>query len=163
MKRARASALPLLLLACAGHGSGSETVLLSESPAYLCYLAALRGGDAADVEVCTRAIERQPLATADLAATYSNRGLLRARHGDLDAALEDHAKAIHLAPELDGLYVNRANTLIRANRLRDALADLDRAIALEGDAQATAYYNRALLFQRLGDSEAARLDLERAE
>ena len=124
--------------------------------------SALGGGDALDVETCTQAIELQPLGAADLAATYSNRGLLRSRLGLHDEALADHRKAIHIAPELGSLYVNRANSFMRAGRLRDAGEDLDRAVALGGDSLAAAYYTRSLIFQRLGDRRAARADAERA-
>jgi len=141
---------------------GSETVLLNEPYANHCFQAALHGGDRADVDTCTKAIEQQPQITRDLAATYSNRGLLLARLGDIEAALADHDQALALAPELAGLYINRANAHVRARDYRAAFADLDRAIELAGDSLPAAYYNRALLFQRLGDRQAARTDAERA-
>lgn len=140
----------------------AETILFNESAAYQCYLAAAGDGGAMDVEICTRAIEHQPLGVEDLAATYSNRGLLRSRIGDLEDALSDHAKAIRIAPDIGSLYVNRANTYLKAKRLNDALDDLERAIAIGDDSLAAAHYNRALLFQRLGDGQAARADAQRA-
>lgn len=153
----------VLLMAVTAPCGGAETVLFGESSAYQCYLAAQRrGSDAQDVEICTLAIEHQALSAEDLAATYSNRGMLRARLGDLDDALDDYRKAIRIMPEMGSLYVNRANAYARARRLKDAMEDLDRAVAIADDSLAAAHYNRALLFQRLGDTRAARADAERA-
>lgn len=146
----------------AAAGWAAETVLLNEAYAQRCFEAALHGGDRADVETCSKAIEEQPLGTRDLAATHSNRGLLLARLGEYEAALADHDRALALAPELAGLYINRANTHVRARDFRSAFADLDRAIELAGDSLPAAFYNRALLFQRLGDRQAARADAQRA-
>jgi len=143
-------------------GRAAETVLLNESPAYLCYRAALRGDYDSGVDWCTTAIESQALPTEDLAATYSNRGLLRSRNGEIDDALKDHDKAIRIAPGMGSLYVNRANTYVRAKRMSDAMSDLEQAIAIADASLAAAHYNRALLFQRLGDGRAARADAERA-
>jgi len=140
----------------------AETVLLNESPAYQCYRAAVRGDYDAGMEFCSSAIELQALPAADLAATYSNRGLLRSREGEVKEALKDHEKAISIAPEMGSLYVNRSNTYVRAKRMNDAMSDLERAIGIGDDSLAAAYYNRALLFQRLGDGRAARADAERA-
>lgn len=159
-------AAALLLLAAglggAQIGRAAETVLLNESPAYLCYRAALRGDYHSGVEWCTTAIESQALPPEDLAATYSNRGLLRSRDGEVRDALRDHDKAIVIAPEMGSLYVNRANTYVRAKRINDAMTDLERAIDIADSSLAAAHYNRALLFQRLGDGRAARADAERA-
>ncbi len=140
----------------------AETVLLNESFAFNCYRAAVRGDVDLGVEACSQAIEYQALGTEDLAATYSNRGLLLSRGGELKDALKDHEKAISIAPELGSLYVNRSNTYVRAKRMNDAMADLEQAISIADESLAAAYYNRALLFQRLGDGQAARADAERA-
>jgi tetratricopeptide (TPR) repeat protein len=161
----RVGAAAFLLVAALGTAQvthAAATVLLNESPAYLCYRAALRGDADSGIESCTTAIESQALPPQDLAATYSNRGLLRSRSGELSDALKDHDKAIRLAPELGSLYVNRANTYVRAKRMNDAMSDLERAIDIADASLAAAHYNRALLFQRLGDGRAARADAERA-
>ncbi len=108
------------------------------------------------------AIEHQMLVPVDLAATYSNRGILFARSGDYVAALKDHNRAHSLAPEIASIYINRSNTLIAVKRYEDALQDLDNAIAIADATLPVAYYNRALMFKTLGDTEAARADAERA-
>ena len=150
------------VLSFSGVAGARETVLLNTSPARDCYAAALNGGGSADIDTCTLAIEHQMLVPEDLAATYSNRGLLHVRRGDLAAGLKDHDRAVALAPEMASVYINRSNALVVAKRYRDALEDLERAIAHAGEHLAIAHYNRALMFNRLGDREAARADAERA-
>ena len=152
----------LLVVAPGAMTEAAETVLFNESAAHLCYLAAVRGGDARDAGHCDRALSHQPLRNADTAATLSNRGLLFTRSGDLASALRDHDRAITLAPALASLYVNRSNALVRAQRLPEALLDLDRAVELAADSLPAAYYNRARLRQRLGDVGSARADVAKA-
>ena len=142
--------------------SARETVLLNTSPARDCYRAAADRGSSMDIDTCTLAIEHQMLVPEDLAATYSNRGILYVRSGDLAAGLKDHDRAVALAPELASVYINRSNAFVAAKRYRDAMADLEQAIAHAGEHLPIAYYNRALMFNRLGDREAARADAERA-
>lgn len=159
----RRGALLAVLALAAVAAAASETVLLNGSPALDCYRAA-ENGDAtpADIEVCTLAIDHQMLTPAHLAATYSNRGILHVRRGDLAAGLKDHNRAQALAPELTSVYINRSNALVAAKDYRAALADLQRAIANQDALLPIAYYNRALMFKTLGDREAARADAERA-
>jgi tetratricopeptide (TPR) repeat protein len=96
-----------LLVALSGPLGAAETVLFNQSAAHQCYLAALRGADAREVDICNAAIEHQSLARPDFAATLSNRGLLLSRSGNYEEALRDHARAIATAPDLAGLYINR--------------------------------------------------------
>jgi len=141
----------------------AQTILFNESAAFECYQAALHGqGSEFDIEPCTTALEHQALNPLDRAATHSNRGLLYARIGDTGAAMKDHDRAVRLAPEVGSIYVNRSNTLVRLKRFDKAMDDLERAIELADISLAHAHYNRALLFHRLGDRQAARMDAERA-
>ena len=96
----------------------------------------------------------------ELAATYSNRGILHSRKGKIRAALSDHNRAVDLAPELSSTFINRANTYVKARRFVEAMSDMDRAVAIADDRVAVAHYNRALLFQRIGDLASARKDGE---
>ena len=154
----------LLMLAVASSAAGSETLLLNSSPAQDCFLATRseRAPSARDIELCTTAIEHQMLVPLDLAATYSNRGILHARAGDFSAALKDHNRAHNLAPELASIHINRSNTLVAVKRYEDALLDLDNAIAIADATLPVAHYNRALMFKSLGDTASARADAERA-
>jgi tetratricopeptide (TPR) repeat protein len=140
----------------------SETVLFNESAAFECYQAALHEGDKYDIDTCTLALDHQMLGAMDRAATFSNRGLIYARIGDLRAALSDHNRAVRIAPDVSSVYINRSNTFIRAKQYERAMRDLEQAIDIADEHLAYAHYNRALLFRRLGDGQAARGDAERA-
>lgn len=138
------------------------TVLLNSSPAHECYLEVERDRLNPDFESCDAALELQALGRKEVAATYANRGILFAREGRLRAALQDHNRAVKLAPELSATWINRANVYMRAQRFPEALSDLDVAIRIADDRLGIAHYNRALLFQRIGDIESARLDAQKA-
>jgi tetratricopeptide (TPR) repeat protein len=157
----RAPLVALLLLVSAP-AIAAETVLFNESAAFECYQAALHDGGEFEIESCSRALEYQALTTIDRAATHSNRGILYARIGDIRNALRDHNSAVKLAPEVGSIYINRSNTLVRAKRYEGAMRDLERAIEIADASLAFAHYNRALLFQKLGDLQAARADAEKA-
>ena len=161
--RSVAASMLLLMVLLAAGAHAAQTILFNESAAFECYQAALHGhGSGFDIEPCTTALEHQVLNVVDRAATHSNRGLLYARVGDLQAAMKDHDRAVKLASEVGSIYVNRSNTLVRLKRFDKAMEDLERAIALADISLAYAHYNRALLFHRLGDRQAARMDAERA-
>jgi tetratricopeptide (TPR) repeat protein len=140
----------------------AQTILFNESAAFECYQAALHNGGAFDIDTCSLAIDHQMLNRSDRAATYSNRGILYARIGNLRDSLRDHNRAVRLAPDVASVFVNRSNALVRAKRFERAMRDLETAIELADESLAYAHYNRALLFQRLGAMKAARADAEQA-
>lgn len=156
---------PLLLVLCTlGLTSvqAATSVILNTSPAFECYQEVVRYGSVPDFDSCNTAIEFQALDRLELAATYSNRGILYSRKGKIRAALADHNRAVKLAPELSSTSINRANTYVKARRFVEAMSDMDRAVAIADDRVAVAHYNRALLFQRIGDLASARKDGELA-
>lgn len=150
------------LVACPVAFGAAVTVLLNSSPAHECYLEVERDRMNPDFEPCNAALELQALGRKEVAATHANRGILFAREGRLRAALQDHNRAVKLAPELSATWINRANVYMRAQRFPEALSDLDVAIRIADDRLGIAHYNRALLFQRIGDIESARMDAEKA-
>ena len=93
------------------------------------------------------------------AEAWNMRAIVEAERGNYERALRDIERAIELGHPSG--FVNRANILERAGRLREALASLDRAIAdRPGDPLILA--KRGLLRERLGDPEGARRDLREA-
>ena len=150
----------VLLLTCPIAVNATETVLFSASPAYACYRSVVNWTD--DIESCDLALDAQPLNPAERAATYSNRGILHLRDGNLAKALSDHDQAIKLAPKLSSTWINRAKALTVAKRFDEAFADLARAIEIGEPNLGVAHYNRALLFRKLGDTASARRDAELA-
>ena len=152
----------LVFVGCGPLAFASESILFNGSPAYDCYKAAIDDPHPSDIDHCDLAINVQPLTRVELAATYSNRGVIHGRFGDVRQSMSDHNRAAELAPDLPNIYVNRANVFTRLKQYPQALDDLDRAIQLGGEVAHIAYYNRALLHQSLGNSEAARTDAETA-
>ena len=156
------SVLSVLAVLGLNPAHAATSVILNTSPAFECYQEVVRYGSVPDFDSCNTAIELQPLDRLELAATYSNRGILHSRKGRIRAALSDHNRAVDLAPELSSTFINRANTYVKARRFVEAMSDMDRAVAIADDRVAVAHYNRALLFQRIGDLASARKDGELA-
>lgn len=115
------------------------------------------------VRSCTQALEYEPLTDYETAATLNNRGVVRL--GMLDEApfaIDDFNEAVRIEPELGESYVNRGSVLMRENRLRDALAEFERGLALKLKEPWRAYYNRAIAREGLGDIPGAYADYRKA-
>lgn len=83
---------------------------------------------------------------------------LLAERGDVQAALEGYSDALAQNPRLIAAWVNRAVLSYSHGRLRESIADLDKALAL-GDAGALRV-NRAVALQDLGEHERAIEDFD---
>lgn len=95
------------------------------------------------------------------AALYLERGNLYAKHADSVAAEANYLRAAELTPNLPGLARARGALALATHAFREALAHLDRALALESrDAEALIY--RARVHAALEKLPAARADLDRA-
>ena len=159
---ATARAIGASILALMGEGAHAAQTTLGSTQAEACYEAAAFGGGVQDVDTCTDAINQGDLSRADLSATYSNRGLMWAKRGRLDHALEDQNTAIELNPDSARAHINRANVHFRLKHYPEALADYDVAVELSAGKISNVFYNRALTHRALGDVPAARADLEHA-
>jgi tetratricopeptide (TPR) repeat protein len=80
--------------------------VIGTSDAQACYEAATFNPTIADDASCNAAIKRGKLSRPQLAATYSNRGIILANHGELDKAIEDQNAAIALDPDSARAHVN---------------------------------------------------------
>jgi tetratricopeptide (TPR) repeat protein len=152
----------ILTFAFASTSLHAAQTIFGSSTAMECYQMATFGPRLNDRDPCDDAISTGGLTRADLAATYSNRGIILASGGEYDRAISDHDTAIRLDPQSARAYVNRANTLFRAGRYAEALADYDRAVELSAGGFALAYYNRSFVHRALDQKDAARKDLEQA-
>jgi tetratricopeptide (TPR) repeat protein len=83
-----------------------------------------------------------------------NRGIEKAKNGDLDGALADFNRAIELNPKDDAPYYNRAQAKWLKKDTAGAIADYTRAIDL-GSTNPAAYNNR-------GNARAEKKDLDGA-
>lgn len=159
----RPLSVALLLSAATAYASAAETVL-GTSAAQLCYDYATHGTASARraLETCTRAIDTEPLTTRDLAATYSNRGIIHARRGQYERAVADYERSLALDPALVHALINRGNAFTRLRRFKQALDDYDLARFYSEGRNGLVFYNRAMLFLQMGRLDHARADLLRA-
>lgn len=149
-------------IALAAVSAKAAESVFGTTDAVACYEAATYQSHASDIAICSAAIKVGKLSQPQLAATYSNRGIILARDGQFDKAIEDQNKALKIDATLARAYINRANAYYRAGRHEEALADYDQAVALSQAIFAPAYYNRAIVHRKLGHQEAALHDLQQA-
>ncbi len=143
--------------------AAAAVTVMGKGLAENCYQAAEFGGDTgAGIEVCGRALQDQPLSVADRASTYVNRGILRARADDPDGALRDYDTGLRLQPDLAEGYVDRGAAYLLVKRYKDAIADIDKGLALNVKRPHIAYYDRAIANEALGNIRAAYEDYKKA-
>jgi tetratricopeptide (TPR) repeat protein len=131
--------------------------------AHDCSLAARDGrADRSAVEICTLALDNEPLGPRERAGTFVNRGVIRLRMRDYPAAKADFDHAIRENGQLGDAYVNRGAAMIGLKRYPEGLADIDRGIALGSDEPEKAWYNRGLVHEKLDDMKSAYFDYRKA-
>jgi tetratricopeptide (TPR) repeat protein len=90
-----------------------------------------------------------------------NRGIEKAKNGDLDGAIADFKRAAELNPKDDAPYYNRAQARRLKNDTAGAIADYTKAIEL-GSTNPAAYNNRADARAETNDRDGAIADYTRA-
>lgn len=151
---------------CPAAAKASETVF-GNGLAQVCSDAArnLEKGIAAKdqaLEACNTAIGYENLPMRDLAGTYINRGVLYLARGAYREAKQDFDSAAALQPALGEAYTNRGAALVGMQHYADAIADLDRGLALKTDEPEKAYFNRGLAEEGLDNIQQAFRDYSRA-
>lgn len=114
-------------------------------------------------KVCSRAIELEAMNLSNKAATYTNRGVVRMRMGNYDAALQDYAFAKRIRPDSGATWLNEGAALIFKQDYDAALVSLEKAIELNSEDLYAAYYNRAIARERTGDVEGAYFDFVKSK
>ena len=146
------------LLTLLASGAGAQTVLSfagRDSLAYACYVEALttvktgRATAAQSLATCDAALAN-PLPAHDRAATFDNRGILKNALGDYAAAYSDFDNSIRLNNSLGDAWLNRGATLIRLNRVNEALNDIQQGLALGPTMRQVGYYDLGVAQQSLG-------------
>ena len=95
---------------------------------------------------------------------FSNRGLVFARTGQLDKAIEDFNRAIALSPDDPKAYYNRGLAFDGKGEYDKAIADFSKAISLTSSYYVThfnMYYWRGLDFEKTGQMDKAIADFEK--
>lgn len=158
---------PYLLAAavavCAGPASASVFVVGS-SDAHLCYQAADSplSPSVRDIRRCDDALLRDSLSEYEIVATHVNRGILRLRRGQIDAAIADFDEAIRRDPEQPEAYLNKGTALLRRENATEALQLYTVALERDTSRPAIAHYGRAIANEQLGNVREAYADYVRA-
>jgi tetratricopeptide (TPR) repeat protein len=160
-------AMPLVSLAAlavaAAPSAQAAVTVLGNGVAHSCYQFAEYGGNPTDgINTCTFALEQTTLSVKDRAATYINRGILRARREDADGALADYDRGLAMDANLAEGYVDRGAVMIVLRRYDDAVSEIDKGISLGADRLQIAYYDRGIADEALGNIRAAYEDYKKA-
>jgi tetratricopeptide (TPR) repeat protein len=158
-----APALVSALLLSVGAASAQTVVSMGVGLAHDCFIRAKAGTDPRDgVDVCSQAINREPLSQKDLAATFDNRGVMLDRLERTQQAAADFRRAMDLDASLGDPYVNLGSMLIKEKRYDDALARINQGIALGVSFPQIGYYNRAVAYHQMGKFKEAYFDYKKA-
>jgi tetratricopeptide (TPR) repeat protein len=146
-----------------GTGARAAVTVIGGGQAEACSKAALAGKTEPSFEkICTMALETEMLSARDRAGTYINRGVLKLRRLNFEAATKDFDAAIALQPAMGEAYINRGAAAIGEHRYAESLPDLNKAIALGVEEPAKVYFNRALAYEGLDDVKSAYFDYQKA-
>lgn len=140
--------------------NGAASTTIGSSDASRCFQESQFALSSAGIDYCDRAIASGDLTRRDLAATYSNRGIIYANIGKYQRALANHSKAIEIMPALGEAYINRGNVYFHLHDYALALSEYETAISLGARPAHTPLYNKALTLIRLNRKDEARNALE---
>ncbi|MCC6942210.1 MAG: tetratricopeptide repeat protein [Novosphingobium sp.] len=156
------SVLFALALALPTAASAQIIVSTSNALAHNCFLAAKAGVKPREgLRLCDAALRNDPLNIRDRAATYGNRGVLQDLANEVEKAETDFRTAIRLDPGLGDPYVNLGSMLIRKKQFDEAIAQIDKGLALGMSFPAVGYYDRALAYDYLGRYREAYRDYQK--
>lgn len=152
------------LLAAITAPASAGVIALGSSSAALCYEAAesLAPATLQAMARCNEAVMEAGLSRHDLAASHVNRGILRLRRGQTDAAIADFDAAARLDPGQSQAYQNKAAVLIQQNNAREALPLFTMALERRPSRPALAHLGRGIASETLGDIRSAYRDYRRA-
>ena len=152
------------LLAATSFPAMAGVLALGSSNARLCYQAAesMLTPTVRAMSLCNAAIGDAGISRRDLAATYVNRGILRLRRGQIEAAIADFDAATALNPNEAEAYQNKGAALIRLNNAREALPLFTMALERDPHRPALAHLGRGIASETLGDVQSAYRDYRRA-
>lgn len=153
-----AAALFLPLPASAG------VIVLGSGNARMCYLAAESEAPPTSdaMNRCDDALMEERGNARIMAATHVNRGVLRMRRGNIEAAMADFDAATRINPDEPEAYLNRASILLNRDEMSSALSQFDTAITKNTRRPALAYYGRGVANEESGNLRAAYRDYMRA-
>ena len=147
----------------AAGGVPAAISVLGGGQAQECFQAAKEGkSDNASLGVCDMALDTEFLTPQDRGGTLVNRGVMKLRRGEYEAAHADFDAGISLVPQAGEGWVNRGAMFIGERRYKEALSDIDKALTLGLREPAKAYFDRAIAYEGLDDETSAYLDYQQA-
>lgn len=157
---AGAAAVATLAFASASQAS---IYVVGQTLAGGCSKAAIAGFEDTDsLQLCDRALREEAMTLEDRAATLVNRGVIKLRRKEFDTARVDFDDALALNPRLGDAMVNRAAILIAESRFAEAVAEIDRGLALQIETPEKAFFNRGIANEGMRDLTAAYHDYSKA-
>ncbi len=170
--RARTVSISAMLMGTVGftftlNAQQSGTVIGAGSLARDCYdrsqhASREQTASLADLRLCDRAIFAGSLRQADLAATYSNRGVIRMAMRDYKQAYKDYERALELDRNLAETYINRGNLWLAVQQHQRAIDDYNSAIERGTKKEKIVLLNRGLAHEQMGAFELAKQDYQAA-
>lgn len=141
--------------------AAASTMVIGGGLAQSCYQQTEMGvrSPARIEDICTRALDEEALSRNDRAATLNNRGIVRMRSGQIDAALRDFDNALTIRQDMGDAWLNRGAALIRSGQYEMAIASLDKAVVIGSLRPEAALFNRAMAREQVGDTTGAYFDL----
>jgi Tfp pilus assembly protein PilF len=157
-------ALCLAALCALPAAASASSLVLGSGFARMCFEAAdAERANSSTISICDRALTEEALAWDDQVATYVNRGILRARTGDIAGAMSDYNRALKLDPNEPEAYLNKATLVLKSERdWRRARELFDSALQHKTRRPEFAHYGRAIAQEIGGDFAAAYADYQKA-
>jgi len=119
--------------------------------------AALRqSANRTDIDICNRAIADGAVLKKELAASYSNRGVLHMAMQNYSQAYKDYDRALKIDTKLAEAYINRGNLWFAVEQFDRAISDYDSALKYGTNKKSITFLNRGLAFEYKGDLDSAK-------
>jgi tetratricopeptide (TPR) repeat protein len=151
-------------LLAASPATGAVSVLGNTS-ARMCFEAAeaRTATSLSQVRICDQALREDALTEYDLVATLVNRGIIKARLGNLEDAIADYDSALRTNPDEAEAYLNKGFALLHLpDSATQARPMFDSALAKKTRRPELAYYGRAVAHEMTGQVRAAYRDYRQA-
>ena len=145
--------------------AAAAVTVIGNSSARSCYEAAESRStpNRSALSVCDEALTEHALSDYDTVATYVNRGILKARLGNLHAAIADYDEALSRDPDQPEAYLNKGFAMLHLPEAeRQAKPMFDSALAKKTRRPELAYYGRGVAHELTGDVRAAYYDYRQA-
>ena len=155
------TAVAVLMATAAQAGGQVQQVIYNVDAVSQCSLAANAQADLKNGLAACNTVLSDPAMT-HRAALLTDRGVIQARLGNNEAALQDYNGAIALDSQMGDAYVSRAGVLIALKRYSEASNDIAQGMALNATNMHAAYYSRAVIEEESGDVKAAYRDYNTA-